>query len=98
MCSFVFILTYITIVDDQWGDDMNTPKTRGLKEFLISLKLFNNNDFIDGKKVELSHILPKWLQKKFSNHKGLMKYWVSIKCFRILTLLYVMNGGKWGPN
>ena len=77
---------------------MNTPKTRGLKEFLISLKLFNNNDFIDGKKVELSHILPKWLQKKFSNHKGLMKYWVSIKCFRILTLLYVMNGGKWGPN
>ena len=39
------------IVDDQWGDSMNTPKMRGLKQHLISLKLYNNNTFIDGKKL-----------------------------------------------
>lgn len=57
-----------------------------------------NNDFIDGKELEIYHKLPKWLQQKFSNHKGLSKYWISIKCFRMLSLLYIMNGGKWGPN
>ena len=77
---------------------MNTPKTRGLRNHLIALKQYNNNDFLDGKKLELSHIIPKWIQKKWSNHKGLLKYWVCMKCFRMLSLLYAMNGGKWGPN
>ena len=86
------------IVDDQWGEAMNTPKTRGLKQYITSLKMYNNNTFIDGKKLEMSHIIPKWFLKKFSNHKGPLKYWQSKKCFQMLSMIYVLNGGKWGKN
>ena len=77
---------------------MNTPKMRGLKQHLISLKLYNNNTFIDGKKLEMSHIIPKWLLKKLNNHKGPLKYFQSKKCLEMFSMIYVMNGGKWGKD
>ena len=53
----------------------------------------------------MSHIIPKWLLKKFNHHKGTLKkfnhhkgtlkYFQSKKCFQMLTLIYILNGGKW---
>lgn len=86
------------IVDDQWGESMNTPKTRGLKQFLNSLKMYNNNAFLDGKRLEMSHIVPKWFLNKLNNHKGDMKFFQSKRCFQMLSLIYILNGGRWGKD
>ena len=75
---------------------MNNPKMRGLKQCLISLRLYNNNKFIDGKTVEMAHQIGKLFQVRHNNFQQAYKATVSKSCFHRLSLLYIFNGGKWG--
>ena len=77
---------------------MSTPKMRGLKQILISLKLYNTNRFIDGKIVELAHQIGKHLQLRHNNNKQQYKQMVCNGCFNKLSLLYIFNKGRWGSN
>ena len=86
----------MTIVDNCWGDDINSPKMRGLKQMIIHLELYGNNSFLDGKKLELTHTLAKNIQVSHNNFKQMYKLMVSTACFRRLSLLYIFNGGRWG--
>lgn len=77
---------------------MSTPKMRGLKQVLISLGLYNTNKFIDGKIVELAHQIGKIIQLRHNNFKQQYKKMVCTGCFNHLSLLYIFNKGRWGPN
>ena len=77
---------------------MSTPKMRGFKQIFLTMKLYNNNTFVDGKKVEYAHQLGKGLQTKHSNWKQQYKDNVSDKSFGQLVMSYAVNGGRWGSN
>ena len=62
----------------------------------VSLGLYNNNKFIDGKKLEFAHLWGKAWQRVHNNHRLPFKKMVSKYSARMLTLLYVFNGGRWG--
>lgn len=85
-------------VDRAWGSSMSTPKMRGFKQFWLTLKLFNNNTFVDGKKVEQAHQMGKDFQQNHNVFKESFKSMVSRKSFDLLVLLFVLNGGHWGDN
>lgn len=80
-----------------FGDVLDNPKMRGLKQMFISLYLYNNNKFIDGKKVEWAHQIGKVLQTRHNNFKNVYKTSASNGCFDRLSLIYLINGGRWGP-
>ena len=69
---------------------------RGLSQMFISLFLYNNNCFIDGKMVEKAHQIGKKSQVSHNNFKQEYKLLVSKMCARRLALIYLINGGKWG--
>ena len=71
---------------------------RGLKQIFGSLYLYHNNVFIDGKKVEYSHQWGKLMQLFRNNSKGYEKEWVTKNCLRWFALLFIVNGGRWGPD
>ena len=75
---------------------MSTPKMRGLKQMFITLKLYCNNTFVDGKKVEFAHQIGKGLQTRNNNNQQQFKDAVSEKSFWQVVLLYAVNGGRWG--
>ena len=83
-------------VDQRWGQALNMPKMRHFKQILPYLRLYNIIRFIDGKFVELLHDIGKTLQREHSNHHTTHKEQVSNQSFRMLTMLYVLNGGSWG--
>ena len=85
-----------TIVENRWGQALNIPKMRHFKQIFPYLRLFNLIRFMDGKFVELLHDIGKTLQREHSNHHTTHKEQVSKQSFRMLTMLYIMNGGKWG--
>ena len=62
----------------------------------VSLGLYNNNKFIDGKKLEFAHLWGKSWQRIHNNHRMPFKKMISKYAARMLTLLYVFNGGRWG--
>lgn len=84
------------LVDQKWEHKFNTQKMRGLKQIFISLFLFGNNKFIDGKKVEYAHLFGKKWQLKHNNFRLPFKETVSKHAARMLSLIYIFNGGKWG--
>ena len=86
----------IATVHSVWGDAFSTPKMRGFAHLFISLFLYNNNCFIDGKMVEWSHQIGKKLQVWHNNFKQQYKMMVSKYSVRRFALMYVINGGKWG--
>lgn len=85
-------------VDNAWGNSLSTPKMRGFKQFWLTMKLYNNNSFVDGKKVEQAHQIGKDLQTKHNNFKQEWKQMVSEKSFALLTMVFVLNGGHWGSH
>ena len=85
-------------VDDTFQNVLDGPKMRGLKQMLITLHLYNNNKFCDGIKVERAHQIGKNEQIHHNNYKLLMKQGVSNKCFKRLSLIYMVNGGRWGSH
>ena len=85
-------------MDQCWRQTMNIQKMRHFKQIFAYLKLYNIIRFIDGKFVELLHDIGKSLQSKHSNHHSKHKEQISRQSFRFLTMLYIINGGKWGLN
>lgn len=69
---------------------------RGLKQMFPCLYLFGNNKFIDGKKVEIAHLWGKLWQTRHNNFKSPFKEMVTKHACRMLSLIYIFNGGKWG--
>lgn len=69
---------------------------RGLKQTFPCLYLFGNNKFIDGKKVEMAHLWGKMWQVKHNNFRLPFKTMVTKHASRMLSLIYIFNGGKWG--
>ena len=86
------------LVDDRYGKAMSTPKMRSLKQLVLNLQLWNNNSFVDGIKVEVTHQLGKDEQSKHCNHKYDWKQHVTRQSAHELRTKYAMNGGRWGPN
>ena len=85
-------------VDAVWKGILSTPKMRGLKQIFIDYDLYHGNKFIDGKTLEDSHQIGKDFQTRHNNFRQSYKISVSKNCFRRLSLLYVMNGGRWGKD
>ena len=52
--------------------------------------------YIAGKKVEIAHLWGKIWQLRHNNFKSPFKEMVSIHASRMLSLLYIFNGGRWG--
>lgn len=85
-------------VDDAWKEAMSFPKMRQFKQLDMYLSIFGNNVFFDGIKVEVMHKLYKYFQIHQSNHKYRYKSGVVRFITKMLVKLFVVNGGKWGPN
>ena len=87
------------IVDDAFGDDVNIPKFRILKELVnIDLYLFNNMSLIEGISGERFHYLLKMIFKLHNNRQNEKQYKSIYKRFQIfIALCYAMAGGRWGP-
>ena len=62
----------------------------------IVLYLFGNNKFVDGKKVEYAHQWGKFWQNVHNNFKLPFKQMVTQHAARMMSLIYIFNGGKWG--
>lgn len=77
---------------------MSTPKMRGFKQMFLTLKIYNSNKFVDGKKVEYAHQLGKGIQTRHNNNRQQFKDNVSDKCFWQLIMTYAVNGGRWGSS